>query len=139
MSILPLSVLQQALNYFSLSNVPIQDVEYIKVSGIETLVQAEPRTITAAIDPSNMKQLEILFGPGNVSAGDLLIHTKEELYITDIFGLGEAKLQSFLTYSGFSYRILNYQDWMQQAGVRVYQGRRHIRQKVIVEEENEEI
>lgn len=131
MSVLPLSgPLQLALSYFTLDNVPVQDVEYVKVSGQETLTDVTPRTITVAIDPSNMKELEILFGPGNVSEGDLLIYTVEELYITDIYQLGEAKRQSFLMYSGFSYRILAYQDWIQQAGVRVYQGRRHVRQQI---------
>lgn len=131
MSIFPLSgYLQLALSYFTLDNVPIQDVEYAKVSGQETLVDIGERIITAAIDPSNMKQLEILFGPGNVSQGDLLVYTKTEtkLFITDIFIPGDAKKQSFLTYSGLSYRILAYQDWTQQAGINVYQARRHIRQ-----------
>lgn len=131
MSVLPLSgSLQLALSYFTLDNVPVQDVEYVKVSGQETLTDVIPRTITAAIDPSNMKQLEILFGPGNVSEGDLLIYSVDELYITDIYQPGEAKSQSFLMYSGFSYRITAHQDWTQQAGVHVYQGQRHVRQQI---------
>lgn len=129
MSVLPLSsYLQLALSYLTLANVSIKDIGYTKISGMEKITSTEERFIKAAIDPSNMKQLEILFGPGNVSSGDLLIYTEEELHITDIFVPGSTKKQSFLTYSGFPYRILAYQDWTQQAGIRVYQARRHIKQ-----------
>lgn len=131
MSVLPLSEpLQLALSYFTLNDIPIQDVEYVKVSGIDEEQDAGMRGITAAIDPSNMKQLEILFGVGNVSNGDLLIYTKEELFISDIFPLGGVKKQSFLTYSDTSYRIMAHQDWTEQAGVHIYQGSRHIQQQV---------
>ena len=130
MSVLPLSgPLQSALSYFTLDGVPVQDVTYLKVSGMEEEQDAGIRGITAAIDPSNMKQLEILFGIGNVSAGDILIYTLEELFISDIFPPGGIKTQSFLTYSNFSYRIMAYQDWIGQAGINVYQGRRHVRQQ----------
>ncbi len=131
MSVLPLSEpLQLALSYFTLSDIPIQDVEYVKVSGIDEEQDAGMRGITAAIDPSNMKQLEILFGAGNVSNGDLLIYTEEELFISDIFPPGGVRKQSFITYSDFSYRIMAHQDWTDQAGVHIYQGSRHVRQQI---------
>lgn len=132
MNILPLSgYFQQALSYLTLIGIFVQDVEYIKVSGQEILTDVGTREIEAAIDPSNMKQLEILFGSGNVSQGDLLIYTENQLYITDIFGPGDMKRQSFLMYSDFPYRILSYQDWVQQLGVRVYLARRHVQQQVV--------
>lgn len=131
MSVLPLSgPLQLALSFFTLENVPIQDVDYLKVSGIDEEQDAGIRGITAAIDPSNMKQLEILFGIGNVSIGDILIYTTEELFISGIYPIGGTRKQSFLTYSGFSYRIMAHQDWIAQAGINVYQGQRHIRQQI---------
>lgn len=131
MSVLPLNVpLQLALSFFTLEGVPVRDVGYVKVSGMEEEQDLGTRGITAAIDPSNMKQLEILFGVGNVSAGDLLIYTEELLSIADSFAPLSAKTQSFLTYSGSSYRIMGHQDWSGQAGVHVYQGRRHVRQQI---------
>lgn len=133
MSILSLAgYLQPALDLLTLNGISVQDVEYLKVDGIEEAYDAGIRTIAAAIDPSNMKQLEILFGQGNVSVGDLLIYTKEvELYILDQFNSGVLKRQSYLTYSDTSYRIMAYQDWTLQAGIRVYQGRRHVQQQVL--------
>lgn len=133
MSILPLSgYLQPALDLLTLGNISVQDVEYVKVSGVEEAHDLGLRTVAAAIDAGNMKQLEVLFGQGNVGEGDLLIYIKteaEELYILDQCGLGEPKRQSFLTYSGISFRIMAYQDWTLQAGIRVYQGRRHVQQQ----------
>ncbi len=129
MSLLPLPGLTQALAYFTLYGVPVRDVQYVHFIGEDKEIDLEDRTISAAIDPSNMKQLEILFGPGNVSAGDILIYTKYVLFIIDIFGPDDVRRQSYLTYSGSSYRIMHYQDWMQQAGVNVYLGRQHIEQQ----------
>jgi uncharacterized Zn-binding protein involved in type VI secretion len=38
------------------------------------------------------------------------------------------QLQSFATYRGFQYRITEVSDWTEQAGVRVYLGKRHVDQ-----------
>lgn len=129
LSILPLSgFLMEALSYFTMNGVEIRDVDYIKVSGVDTKQPPVLRSITAAIDPTNMKDLEIIFGVGNVSQGDLLVYTTEDLYILDIFGIGDRKVQSFLFYLGNEYRVMACQDWTLQSGTKIYQARRHIEQ-----------
>ena len=52
--------------------------------------------------------------------------TEDELFIADQSDTD--RKQSFITYSGTNYRVMNFADWLDQAGVRVYQGRRHVKQ-----------
>lgn len=131
MSILPISgPIQLALSMFTLSGVPVIDTEYNKVGGIDKQTILANRTIDAAIDPASMQQLQKIFG-GNVSDGDLAIYTEDELFIFDIYPTTGSRKQSFIIYSGLNYRIMDHANWIDQAGVRVYQGRRHVKQDVV--------
>ena len=132
MSVLPLNQLQMALSFFTLYGVPVVDMGYENVDGQDVQIVIANRTFDGAIDPNNMKELEKIFG-GDVSNGDILIITEDTLFLldqTDAIAPADRK-QSFVTYSGLVYRVMNYADWGQQAGVRVYQGRRHVKQNFI--------
>lgn len=127
MSILPLFGPKLALGFYS-SSYAVTDYEYETTDGEDSRVAYGSRTsFVAAIDPSNSRRLEMIFG-GNVSDGDIGIYTEAELYIADIYTPGTSPKQSFVTYQGFIYRVVEVADWMGQAGVRVYLGRRHVAQ-----------
>ena len=127
MSILPLIGPKIALGFYS-SSYTVADYEYQKADGEDSRVAYGSRTsFVAAIDPTRSRQLEMIFG-GNVSDGDIGIYTETELYIADIYTPGTNPKQSFVTYGGFVYRVVEVADWTGQAGVRVYLGRRHVTQ-----------
>lgn len=117
-------MIKMALAFYSLPIV-VHDVTFSTVAGQDTPSAPVLRVpqVRGAVDPSNSKQLEKLFG-GSVADGDIGIYTEDILYVQD---QGETK-QSYVTYSGRSYRVMNEADWAQQAGVRVYLGRRHVEQ-----------
>lgn len=123
MTILPLTnLIQMALSFYLIS-LSIEDVIYATIDGEDIPGAPVARNIEAAVDPSNNRQLERIFG-GSVSDGDIGIYTAETLYVQDQGGL----TQSYATYQGQVYRIVQEADWIQQAGVYVYLGRRHVTQ-----------
>jgi len=103
----------------------VQDVIYTESGGTDNPGAPDSRTVQGAVDPSNARKMEYLFG-GSVSDGDILIYTTGALYIDDMYTSGAARQQSFVTYSGFQYRVANVADWTQQAGMFVYLAKRHV-------------
>lgn len=136
MSLLPFNVVAgMAVRAFSIQ-VPVDDVVYETISGIDRRVPTGTRTIDAAVDPSGKRQLEQIFG-GSVSDGDLAIWpeqgTENELYFPDQFDLhptteAETRKQSFLTYRGIRYRVIGVADYSDQADQKIYHATRHVAQ-----------
>jgi len=112
-----------ALSFFEIE-VVVKDYLFETVDGEDKQTLLGSRTIDAAVDASNSRQLEKIFG-GSVSDGDIGIYTSSTLHIQD---QGETK-QSDVVYGGRNYRVSNEADWTQQAGVRVYLAKRHVRQQ----------
>lgn len=128
MSVLPISGhIQLGLSLFTVPRVPVTDKKYTATGGVDVESVKRKRTVDAAIDMSGAKELEKIFG-GDVSNGDIAIYTKDRLYISDEFQATEDRVQSFLTYKGLTYRIMAEQNWLDQTGTYVYQGRRHVAQ-----------
>ena len=109
--------------------IPVQDVVYSASGGADGQGTPISRTIQGAIDPSNARKMEYLFG-GSVSDGDLLVFTSAALYIDDQYNptSGQPRQQSFVTYQGWQYRVANMADWTQQAGMFVFLAHRHVAQ-----------
>lgn len=127
MSLIPLfGALDIAMGMFQIP-IAIQDVVYAASGGKDSQGSPVSRIIQAAIDPSNARKMEYLFG-GSVSDGDILIYTSEPLYIDDMYSSGSARRQSFVTYSGFKYRVANIADWSGQTGIYVYLAKRYVQQ-----------
>ena len=110
-----------ALSYFLVS-VAVDDVSYAKVDGVDVPTSV-PRVggIQAAVDPSRSKALEKIFG-GSVADGDIGIYTEATLYIQD---QGDVA-QSFVSYQGVKYRVVEHGNWTEQLGMSVYLARRHV-------------
>jgi len=89
------------------------------------------RTIKAAVDASNSRELQNMFG-GNVSDGSIGIFTTATLYIDDIYSTAATRSkQSFVEYEGFKYRVTKAAPWKKQAGFTAYLAERHITQDVV--------
>lgn len=130
MSILPLTGLIGIGLSFYLIPVSIVDTQYTNVDGNDVQSIVESRTIQAAVDPSNSRQLENIFG-GNVSDGDIGIYTQDTLYIDDQYDTGSRGKQSYITFQNFKYRVVNVADWAAQAGMKVYLAKRHVKQDIV--------
>lgn len=72
-----------AVSFYEL-DLPVIDFQYIIFEGEEKREHFQDRTIKAAIDPSNSKEMERVFG-GSISQGDIGIYTTETLYIADAY------------------------------------------------------
>lgn len=131
MSILPLTgILGIALKMHSIS-LTITDVVYSASDGQDSQISSTTRTISAAVDPTNRKQLEIIFG-GSVSDGSIGIFTSERLYFDDQYNSSDIRKQSFLPYSDATYRVTRSADWTLQAGFYVYLAERHVQQGILI-------
>ena len=127
MSLLPLSgVIGVGIGFFYIT-IPVQDIVYSESGGIDGQSGPASRSIQGAIDPSNARKLDYIFG-GNVSDGDILIYTNAPLYIDDQYAPDSTRKQSFIVYSGFNYRVSNVADWTGQLGQYVYLAKRHVAQ-----------
>lgn len=134
MSILPLIGLRTVITMFSIP-VEVLDVVYITEDNADRGIeeeedsdsQAGERTIQAAIDPTNSRTLQNVFG-GNLSDGDIGIFYEGDLYIDDEYEIGAERKQSFVFYSGVKYRVKQKVDWTQQVGVWVYLASRYVTQ-----------
>jgi len=127
MSILPLDIAALALDFFT-TGYAITDYVYTTVDGEDRkAVNAVRADVALAIDPSGSKELERIFG-GSVSDGDLLVVSREVLYMSDMYVTGETRKQSVFTYSGVPYFISGIADWNAQVGVRVYRASRYVNQ-----------
>ena len=110
-------------------NIAVTDTQYTATNGVDVQTQTGTRTITGAVDATNSKQMQHIFG-GSVSDGDIMIITASPLYIDDVYTTSRGK-QSFITYGGLSYRVANNSDWTPQAGLQVYLAKRHVKQAVV--------
>ncbi len=127
MSIVPLTVAAFALDLFTIKYTVV-DYVYTTTDGEDKkMVNATRTGIPLAIDPSASKQLENIFG-GSVSDGDLLVISREPLYMSDMYIAGETRKQSIFQYMGVSYFISGIADWNGQVGVNVYRASRYVNQ-----------
>ncbi len=130
MSLLPLThCFNLALGFF-LVPIAVRDVAYSAANGQDAPGDPVSRTVMAALDPSNQKQLEFIFG-GNVAAGSVGIYTRETLHIDDMYAAGEERMQSFVLDGGVTYRVVRVSDWTRQTGFYVYLGERHVAPDVV--------
>lgn len=81
------------------------------------------RTIHGAVDPTRSKAMERIFG-GSIGDGDISIITDDTLYIDDEYST-ETRYQSFISFSGKTYRVSDTGDWSTVAGVKVYLCKRY--------------
>lgn len=123
-------LIQAGLSMYS-SDTVVKDTTETTEDGVDTQTLYETRTIQAAIDPTGGRRLEQIFG-GGVSAGDIGIYTSEELYVGDMYDADEEglRLQSFVEYQGFRYKVVDVSNWKERAGIQVFLGRRHVAQNV---------
>lgn len=122
----PLSgYIQTALGFVNIA-LAVSDATLTTANGQDKQVLAG-REIQAAVDPSGGKRLEQIFG-GSVTDGDIGIYTSADLFIDDIYDDGERGKQSFVTYQGTEYKVVELSDWTIQAGVKVYRASRHVKQ-----------
>jgi hypothetical protein len=106
----------------------VVDTQYTTVSGIDTRSIVETRTIQAAVDPSQSKSLERIFG-GSIGDGDIGVYCDADtLFIDDAYDAGGTRKQSFVLYQGNYYRVMQDADWTPQADIRVYLAKRHVEQ-----------
>lgn len=115
---------------FFLLDVNVTDTSYTATSGHDVQAVSKTRTIKAAVDPSNSKRLQNIFG-GNVADGSIGIFTSDFLYIDDMYTSGSRSLQSYVEYDGMTYRVMQKGSWTLQAGIRVYLAERHVAQDII--------
>jgi hypothetical protein len=59
------------------------------------------------------------------------VFDSDVLYYDDQYSTGATRKQSYLTDSGSVYRIAGVSDWSVQAGIRIYLGKRHVKQGVL--------
>lgn len=133
MSILPLGFATSIA--VSMLSVPIAvtDVSYNAVNGIDRQTIDATRTIDAAVDASNSRRIEQIFG-GSVSDGSIMIYITDEdveLYFIDIYAEGTSRRQSFVVYGRYQYRVTTVADWTAQAGMKIYLAERHITQDLV--------
>ena len=120
---------QFAVGCFSV-DVSVRDQAYLPSDGQDQPTPIGTRVIRGAVDPSRSKQMEYLFR-GSLSDGDIGIYTSAPLYYTDQYQVGAGyQRQSFVTWAGIEYRISDAAEWVTQAGIRVYLGKRHVEQGV---------
>ena len=128
---IPLAGLVATALMFVQIDLSVTDTQYDVASGQDVQTVIGNRTIKAGVGPSGGKRLENMFG-GNVSAGDIAITTLDELYIGDIYQVGyENQRQSFVTYNGLRYRVVDLSPWGIQTGVNVYRASRHVTQDIV--------
>lgn len=126
MSMLPLTGLFDLALSFITVPTQVQDVVITTANGQDIQGVPTTRTIEAGIDPTNRKQLEVIFG-GSVTDGSVGVITKETLYIDDMYAAGDTRQQSFVVGSdGTAYRITDSAPWTQQTGFSVYLAKRHV-------------
>lgn len=129
MSILPLTIMPSlAVSILSIT-IPVQDVVYTKVSGVDTQGTPVNRNLSGTVEV-NGKKLEQIFG-GPVADGDIGIVTTDTLYFLDLWTPGTTRKQSFLTHAGTQYRVTKVADWSSQLGTKVYLAERHVTQDTI--------
>jgi len=129
MSIFPIIGPRIALSLYQM-DLPVHDFIYSTVDGVDVKTPFGTRTsIQAAVDPSNTKRLEEIFG-ASVSQGDIGIWTFEKLYVVDLYLVGATdRYQSYITYGGTLHKIEQEADWTEQAGMYVYRGSRAVNQQ----------
>lgn len=131
MSFLPLSgCLGLALGFFQVP-IRVEDIVMTTSDGQDNQASYAARTIQGAIDPTNRKQLEIIFG-GDVPNGSIGIYTNEILYFDDMYQPGDLRMQSFIAFQDATYRIIRKADWTQQTGFYVYLAEYHVQQGGII-------
>ena len=114
-----------ALSYLATPDgLQITDVRYDKQDYQDVQVVIGTRVIEAMIDKSGGRNVERIFG-GSVSDGDILIITKETLFISDSYNQGQDQKQSFFQFYNFSYRVVGVDWWEKQMGLKVYHCKHH--------------
>lgn len=111
----------------------VTDVSYAKVHGVDVQTIEDKRHITAAVDATNTRKMEQIFG-GSVSDGSIMIYITDqdvELYFVDTQAVNSSRHQSFIYYGMYQYRVQSVADWTLQAGCRVYLADRHITQDLV--------
>lgn len=141
MSILPLTYAMEIAIAMNSLDIEVVDTIYTKTGGqdVQSVIPSATgdiittRTIEAAVDCSNHKQLEIIFG-GSVSEGDIGIYTMSELFTDDTYEYAtesSSRKQSFIRFFGQMFRVLGANNWTAQGGYYMYLGRRHATQDLI--------
>lgn len=110
-------------------DIAVTDVVYETFRGVD-IQKTNPvtRTIRGAIDPSGSFKLQQVFGD-SWNDGDIAITTTSD----NVFKIlqsyspddGEAREQSFITYQGYQYRVVEKADWVLQASLYVWRATRH--------------
>ena len=127
-----------AIQFFHIP-VVVYDTKYTTIDGQDIRSIVATRTIQAALDPANSKQLERIFG-GSVGDGDIGIYCDADtLYMDDAYNSGGRGMQSFLEYQGSKYRVAQDANWTPQADVRVYLAKRHYDQDGLFDMEDSSI
>jgi hypothetical protein len=102
----------------------VKDALYVRSTSGEDEQNVTTRKITAAVDPSGGRNLQIQFS-GMISEGDIAILTEQPLFIDDNYAAGSRQKQSFVFYEGFNYRVVDVSAWRLQAGMSAYRASRH--------------
>ena len=129
MNMLPLTAYAQLGLSFFLLELTAYDAVMTTVAG-EDKQTVSPRTINGCVDPTGGKRMEMIFG-GSVTDGDIMIITEDTLYIDDQYATGSRNPQSFVSYGGLNYRVMESNEWQAQAGVTIYRASRHVAQDTI--------
>ena len=118
--------LQLAVSFYEV-DLSVRDVQYVTTDGQDIWTELAIRTIKAAVDPSNARAIERVFG-GAVSTGSMMVITKEILYTGDMAGeVYPNQKQSYITWAGIEYRINEKAGWQELAGLSTYLASRHVR------------
>lgn len=106
----------------------VVDTTYNYEDGVDVQEIDEERNIAQiAIDPHNSRMMQHMFG-GSVSDGDMLLYTKESLYIADAYGPDEIQRQTFFNFCGYGYRVAAISPWALHLGFSAYLAKRHLKQ-----------
>ena len=104
------------------------DTTYNYEDGTDIQEIDEERNIAQiAIDPNNSRAMEHMFG-GSVSDGDIMLYTKETLYIADAYEPDETQRQTFFNFCGYGYRVAAISPWTVMLGMNAYLAKRHLKQ-----------
>jgi hypothetical protein len=137
MSLLPYTVFAGIAIGATSVPIEVRDVQYETVAGVDREVPIRTRTIDAAVDSSDKRRMEFIFG-GSTSDNDIAIWPLAEcdaLHFVDNFRLPafaeeDVRRQSFVTYGGIEYRVVADADFTLQAGRHVYLASRHVAQEL---------
>ena len=132
MSLLPFDIGVSIATQAAEVPLSVVDVVYNTVAGVDRQTVQAAYTIYAVVDTTNKRMLQQIFG-GSVSDGDIGITPSrgDQLNFLDAFRPGDSRVQSFVAYNGWQYRILGVSDYTAQAGAQVYLGSRHITQEIV--------